>query len=51
MTKNTLARFVKPFGIKSGTIRLDGEKTAKGYYLAAFDDAFVRYLPSQNVTT
>jgi hypothetical protein len=51
MTKNTLARFVKPFGIKSGTIRLDGDRTAKGYYLAAFDDAFARYLPPQTVTT
>ena len=28
-----------------------GDATAKGYYRAAFDDAFAAYAPSQNVTT
>ncbi len=40
-----LARMLKDYGVKSGTIRLpDG--TAKGYALAAFGSAFARYLPS-----
>jgi hypothetical protein len=51
ITKNGLARLLRPFGISSGTIRLAGERTAKGYYLSAFDDAFARYLTPQNVTT
>jgi hypothetical protein len=50
-TKNGLARLLRPFAISSGTIRLAGERTAKGYYLSAFDDAFARYLPPENVTT
>jgi Protein of unknown function (DUF3631) len=51
ITKNGLARLLRPFGISSGTIRVAGERTAKGYYLSTFDDAFARYLPPQNVTT
>ena len=51
LTKNGLARLLRPFAISSGTIRLAGERTAKGYYLSAFDDAFARYLRPQSVTT
>ncbi len=49
MTKNSLARLLKPFKIKSKTIRV-GNKTFKGYMRDDFDDAFSRYLPIQNVT-
>jgi hypothetical protein len=47
------ARLLKPFGISSQTIRLDGQ-TAKGYALDAFNDARARYWPQKrgnNVTT
>ena len=54
MTKTTLARFLKPFGIAPTTIRVS-ERTVKGYHLAMFEDAFGRYLDpvpaSQGVTT
>jgi putative DNA primase/helicase len=51
MTKATLARLLKPFEIFPDTVRLDATRTAKGYHLSAFEDAFGRYLSSQNVTT
>lgn len=51
MTKAGLARLLKPFRILPTTIRLDGNRTAKGYYHSAFEDAFTRYLPAQTVTT
>jgi putative DNA primase/helicase len=52
ITKVQVARLLKPLRISSGTIRLDDGQTAKGYYRAAFEDAFARYLPGfQNVTT
>ena len=51
ITKAGLARLLKPFRILPTTIRLDGNRTAKGYYLSAFEDAFTRYLSVQTVTT
>jgi len=45
ITKTQIARLLKPFGIKSGTIRFENGRTAKGYYRALFEDAFARYLP------
>jgi Protein of unknown function (DUF3631) len=44
ITKNGLARLLKPYKIRPGTIRI-GSETAKGYKLAQFADAFSRYLP------
>jgi hypothetical protein len=41
----SLARLLKPYGIKSRTIRI-GEVTAKGYHARDFEDAWERYLPS-----
>jgi hypothetical protein len=38
------SRMLKSFGIISETIRLDQNKTLKGYLVAHFDDAFGRYL-------
>jgi len=49
LSKPQLARLLRPVGVSSGTIRLDGERTAKGYYLYSFDDAFARYLSSPPV--
>lgn len=46
LTDRKLAAFLKPFGVKPGTIRLDDGTTPKGYPFAAFEDAFGRYLPT-----
>ena len=42
-----LARLLRPLGILSKTIRVDGAGTAKGYALADFEEAFERYVPRQ----
>jgi hypothetical protein len=44
LSQNGLARLLKPLKIRPATKRIAGEKTAKGYYLSDFDDAFRRYL-------
>lgn len=51
ITTRQLSRLLNTFRIAPGTIRLNEEATAKGYYRAAFDDAFDRYLPKRSVTT
>jgi Protein of unknown function (DUF3631) len=43
LTKNVLARKLKPFGIKPRVVRV-GERTPRGYHLEDFRDAFRRYL-------
>lgn len=53
ITKVSLSRLIKPYKIKSKSIRF-GAQTGKGYSLEAFKDAFSRYLPptppDRNVT-
>lgn len=44
LTQNGLARLLKPFGVKSKTMRI-GENLRKGYELEGFGDAFKRYIP------
>ena len=44
LTTNGLARLLKPFGVKSKTMRID-EDRFKGYSLESFQDAFKRYIP------
>jgi hypothetical protein len=48
LTQNSLARLLKPYKIRPGTIRVGPgeEDTAKGYKLAHFADVFPRYLPA-----
>ncbi len=54
ITKTSIARLLKPYKIKSKSIRF-GSDVSKGYSLESFQDAFSRYLPPdtpfQNVTT
>jgi putative DNA primase/helicase len=51
ITKAQIARLLKELRVLSGSIRLPDGSTPKGYYLAAFRDAFARYLPAENATT
>lgn len=54
ITPRQLATRLGDFGIVSGTVRLTGGSTSKGYKREQFDDAFKRYLPKtrfQSVTT
>ena len=44
ITQRQLADLLRPFGIIPGTIRTSGDRTAKGYRLDQFEDAFDRYL-------
>jgi hypothetical protein len=47
MNERLLAKMLKPYGIKSGTIReSQGGRPSKGYYKADFADSWNRYLPS-----
>jgi hypothetical protein len=45
MTPRHLARLLHPYGIRPADIRI-GNTVVKGYTVAAFTDAFGRYLPS-----
>ena len=45
ITARQLAKLLKPFKIFPRHIRPGDGKTPKGYYLAAFAEAFARYLP------
>jgi hypothetical protein len=44
ISKNKVAYILNRYEIKSGTIRLHGDRTAKGYYKDDFADAWSRYL-------
>lgn len=51
ITAAQVARQLKPFGIKSKTLRTGyGSKAQKGYMLEHFQDAFDRYLVKSSVT-
>jgi hypothetical protein len=49
LSPNRLARMLKPLAIPPDTIRF-GDETAKGYRLAAFQEAFERYLGSEGAS-
>ena len=47
-----LASYLRSYGVKSKTLRIDKETTAKGYRAEDLSDAWERYLPSdKSVTT
>jgi uncharacterized protein DUF3631/Toprim domain-containing protein len=43
ISERQIAKLLKPFGVRPGTIRLDDGTTPKGYLRAWFDDAFDRF--------
>jgi Protein of unknown function (DUF3631) len=45
MTDTGLAGLLRPYRIRSNTVRGEGSDRGKGYYLRSFEDAFSRYLP------
>jgi 5S rRNA maturation endonuclease (ribonuclease M5) len=45
-SQRELARLLKPYGVQSRTLRIDGAQ-AKGYECADFRDAWARYLPRE----
>jgi hypothetical protein len=49
MTDTALAGQLKPYGIRSTTVRTETGAVAKGYYLASFEGVLARYLPSSGV--
>ena len=49
MTGKALGDLLRPYGVRSGTVRI-GLSTSKGYYLRAFEDAFARYLPASPIS-
>jgi len=54
MTPPQLARALRPFGLRPGTVRLaetiNGSITIKGYIKEAFEEAWSRYLPARAET-
>lgn len=53
ITGKAFADLLRPYGVRSGTVRIDGDTRdtgAKGYYLRSFNDAFSRYLPTPGVS-
>jgi len=48
ITPPQLAATLRPFGVRSATIRI-GNETAKGYYREALTEAWERYLPPVDI--
>ncbi len=46
ITPVQLSRLLKPFGVASRAVRIEGQGTPRGYYLDDFKDAFERYISS-----
>jgi hypothetical protein len=51
LSARVLARLLKPFQIKTRTIRLTEDKTARGYLREQFEDAWSRYIPHLSDTS
>lgn len=47
----SLSRYLKPFGIRPGTVRPTPTTTAKGYSLPDFSETFDRYLSEKNTVS
>jgi hypothetical protein len=47
LTGHALRRLLKDFDVHPGGTMREGKRTFRGYRLATFEDAFVRYLPSE----
>ena len=51
LTDTGLAGLLRPYRIRSATVRGEGSDRGKGYSLRSFEDAFSRYLPIPGVST
>ena len=51
LTDTGLAGLLRPYRIRSNTVRGEGSDRGKGYYLRSFEDAFSRYLPIPQPST
>ena len=49
LTGADLGKLLRPYGIRSTTIRVEDGAIAKGYYLRSLEDVFSRYLPHPGV--
>ena len=47
VTQRDLARMLRPYGVRSKTVRRDGS-TGKGYQREQFEDAWRRYVPEHS---
>jgi len=45
LTPHSLSKLLKPYGIRSRTVRMDDATTPKGFKRTQFEDAWTRYLP------
>jgi hypothetical protein len=45
LTARRLATLLRPYGVRSRTVRVEGGATPKGYRRQSFEDAWSRYLP------
>lgn len=48
LDNRTLARLLRPYGIKPSSVRMDDGSTPRGYLKAWFAEAWERYLPSDD---
>ena len=43
LTGKALSDLLKPYGVRSNDVRIDGAAAVKGYYLRTFEEVFTRY--------
>lgn len=48
LNARTISQILRPYSIESRSVRLPDGKTPKGFHRSQFEDAFIRYLPSNN---
>ena len=48
LNHHSFLKLLKPYGVKSKTVRVDDQHTAKGYAREDLSDGWARYLPSRS---
>ena len=51
LTGKALSDLLKPYGVRSNDVRIDGAAAVKGYYLRTFEEVFTRYLPRSGISS